>query len=251
MIIFYDIPSNLPVKAWSPSTWKTRYLLNLKGLPYRTEWVEYPDIAGLLKSFALPPTEPDDPLLPYTLPAIYDPKTKRAVAESAVIAAYLDDEYPETPAVIPKETRAFHAAFQYAFRATVQSAIAPLFLPRQLPCLTPASQPYFRCTREQMFGAKMEDICPPSKWAMQWAEIERAFGVVAGWLDGASDGRVTFLGGATSALSHADLSIAGWLLWMQFVVGKESEEWKAVERWHGGRWRNLLDVLEPYFDHSR
>ena len=28
IIIFYDIPSTLPGKAWSPNTWKTRYVMN-------------------------------------------------------------------------------------------------------------------------------------------------------------------------------------------------------------------------------
>ncbi|EPS93571.1 hypothetical protein FOMPIDRAFT_1135907 [Fomitopsis schrenkii] len=254
VIILYDIPSSLPHNAWSPNTWKTRYLLNLKGLPYRTQWIEYPDIADHLKSFGVPPTEPGT-LTPYTLPAIYDPKTKRVVAESSKIAAYLDNTYPATPSVMPKETRAFHAAFQHTFNANVVAAIAPLFLPRQLPLLNPVSQPYFRRTREQMFGVPVEEICPPSQWAAQWAEIERAFGLLHGFMEGVGDGRLTFLGrdseGGRPRVAHADLVVAGWLLWMQFVTGKESEEWKAVERWHDGRWKKLLVLLEPYFDYSK
>ena len=91
---------------YSLTLW-SRYLLNIKGLPYCTQWIEYPDIADHLKSFGVPPTEPGT-LTPYTLPAIYDPKTKRVVAESSKIAAYLDDEYLDTSAIMPKETRAFH-----------------------------------------------------------------------------------------------------------------------------------------------
>ena len=129
------------------------------------------------------------------------------------------------------------------------SAIAPLFLPRQLPILNPVSQPYFKRTREQMFNTPVAEICPPPKWAAQWAEIERAFGIIGGFLDSAGDGRLTFLG--DGRVAHADLVAAGWLLWMQFVTEKDSEEWKAVERWHGGRWKKLLDLLEPYFDYSK
>lgn len=145
------------------------------------------------------------------------------------------------------------AAFQHAFYANAVAAIAPLFIPRQLPLLNPVSQPYFRRTREEMFGAPIEEICPPPKWAEQWAEIEGAFGVVRGFLDSAGDGRITFLGdeGGRPRVAHADLVAAGFLLWMQFVTGKESEEWKAVERWHGGRWKRLLDLLEPYCDYSK
>ena len=84
---------------------KPRYLLNIKGVPYRTQWVEYPEIAPLIKSFGLPPNS--NARTPYTLPAIYDPRTKRAVMDSVEIAKYLDDEYPDTPAVTPKELRPF------------------------------------------------------------------------------------------------------------------------------------------------
>ena len=80
-------------------------------------------------------------------------------------------------------------------------------------------------------------------------EIERAFGLIGGFVDGAGDGRLTFMG--DGRIAHADLVVAGWLLWMQFVTGKESEEWKAVEGWHGGRWKKLLDLLEPYYDYSK
>jgi hypothetical protein len=61
-IVFYDIPGNAqPSKTWVQNTQKTRcvtiarydmpgefmftrYTLNYKDLPYRTVWVEYPDI---------------------------------------------------------------------------------------------------------------------------------------------------------------------------------------------------------------
>ena len=91
----------------APDT-RSSLALNIKGLPYRTEWVEYPDIAPLIKSFGLPPN-PNAPT-PYTLPTIYDPRTKRAIMDSMEIAKYLDDEYPETPAVLPKEVRAYQVS---------------------------------------------------------------------------------------------------------------------------------------------
>lgn len=109
----HPIPGRLGTRHYTtptPSALTTppsSYLLNIKDLPYRTQWLEYPDIAGYLKALGVPPTAPGT-IAPYTLPAIYDPKTKRFVAESAAIAAYLDDTYPATPAVMPKETRAFH-----------------------------------------------------------------------------------------------------------------------------------------------
>ncbi|KZT69520.1 hypothetical protein DAEQUDRAFT_756893 [Daedalea quercina L-15889] len=253
VIIFYDIPSIVPGKAWSPNTWKTRYLLSLKGLPYRTQWVEYPDIAGLHKSFGLPPIQPGASA-EYTLPMIYDPRTKCAVADSMKIAEYLDEEYPETPVVSPKELRAFQATFDQAFMGMFLPAIAPLFvLPVHLLLQSP-SQPYWRRTREQALGSKLEDVCPPEKHAAQWAEVERALGEVAKWLDSAGDGRITYLGGDVEAaprFTQTDLCIASFVLWIRIVTGRESEEWRKVEGWHGGRWKRLLDLLEPFADYSR
>ena len=77
------------------------------------------------------------------------------------------------------------------------------------------------------------------------------YGLIASWLDSAGDGRITFLGGALVVdgkprVTHADLSVATGLLWMRTVCGADSEEWKMVKGWHGGRWTRLLDVLEPF-----
>ena len=58
-----------------------------------------------MKSYGLPPNPAAR--TSYTLPAIYDPRTKRAIMDSVEIAKYLDDEYPETHAVIPKKLRPF------------------------------------------------------------------------------------------------------------------------------------------------
>ena len=77
------------------------------------------------------------------------------------------------------------------------------------------------------------------------------YGLIASWLDCAGDGRITFLGGdlvvdGKPRVTHADLSVATGLLWMRTVCGADSEEWKMVKGWHGGRWTRLLDVLEPF-----
>lgn len=147
-------------------------------------------------------------------------------------------------------------AWNFAFFTLLKSSIAPLLTPRMLPLLVPASQVYWRHTREVLFGATLEELSPSHKLATQWTEVERAFGVVASWIDAAGDGRTTFLGGETVVdgqlrVSHADMCIAGTLEWIRAVFGKDSEEWRAVEQWHGGRWKVLLSLLEPYRDASR
>ncbi|KAJ8699426.1 hypothetical protein PTI98_002541 [Pleurotus ostreatus] len=67
-IIFYDIPSSLEPQAWSHNTWRVRYALNIKGIPYQTVWVEYPDIEAVCKKIGASPTGEEAPH--YTLPVI-------------------------------------------------------------------------------------------------------------------------------------------------------------------------------------
>ncbi|PSN72789.1 hypothetical protein BS50DRAFT_568392 [Corynespora cassiicola Philippines] len=49
-VILYDIPSKEPKTCWSLNPWKPRLILNYKGIDYKTEWVEYPDLAPYFKS---------------------------------------------------------------------------------------------------------------------------------------------------------------------------------------------------------
>ncbi|KAF4617880.1 hypothetical protein D9613_006292 [Agrocybe pediades] len=82
-ITFYDIPSDC-VGAWSSNTWKTRFCLNYKGIPYNTVWVEYPDIEELSKKLGLKPTGKafwDASKDYYSLPAIHDPSTGVYISE--------------------------------------------------------------------------------------------------------------------------------------------------------------------------
>ena len=67
----------------------------MKGIPYRTVWVDCTDIEALCKKLGVSPTTTrpsGDPC--YTLPTIYDPNTKRAVTDSAAIVRYLESAYP-------------------------------------------------------------------------------------------------------------------------------------------------------------
>ena len=133
--------------------------MNYKGIPYTTVWVDYPDIAPLSKKIGAPPTNTAANGLPqYTLPAIYDPNTKTAVSESAVIARYLDKTYPDKPTLIPSEADALHAAFNAAFGAALVPDLLQIMLPASHAQLRAKSDKYFRTTREAFFGAKLEEF---------------------------------------------------------------------------------------------
>lgn len=98
--------------AWAPKSWRIRYRspaansnqdpylytqlhkVYYKGIPYKTEWLEYPDIEGKLKELGISLTSIKQDGQPfYPLPAIFDPNTSTGIADSYSIARYLDKTY--------------------------------------------------------------------------------------------------------------------------------------------------------------
>lgn len=216
--------------------------MNFKGIPYKTEWVEYPDIEALCKKIGAPATAKKDDGTPmYTVPAIYDPSTKTAVADSILIAEYLDATYPDTPKLFPPGSHALQLAALYAY----DQALEPLWqfaVPATNKILNPHSEQYFRRTRELIFGKTMEDLSPTGKdREVEWAKVKEAFGIVDAWLQ-KSDGPY-FMG---NTICFIDLVVASFIIWSRKVFGEASAEWADLRTWNDGRWGKLMDGLEKY-----
>lgn len=47
-LVLFDIPGKQG-RSWSPNVWKVRAVLNYMKIPYRTEWIEFPDIEPRMK----------------------------------------------------------------------------------------------------------------------------------------------------------------------------------------------------------
>jgi hypothetical protein len=122
--------------------------LNFKGLPFKTEWLEYPDIKPTLIKLGVAPssTLPDGSPF-YTLPVISDPNKVTAdgkptiVGDSQVIAEYLDKQYPSKEALIPEDTKTFLTKFQEDFFKNVVAPGVPIFVLPGLSVVTEASEP--------------------------------------------------------------------------------------------------------------
>ncbi|KAF8625608.1 hypothetical protein AX17_006794 [Amanita inopinata Kibby_2008] len=241
-IIFYDIASKLTDTALSPNTWKTRLVLNYKGLPYKTEWVELPDIEAKCKELGVGPTDimSDKPL--YTLPAIYDPNTQTAIADSYHIARYLDKTYPNTPRVIPEGTEVFQIFPLFPHVMGSNLAFWSFTVPATYAVLNPQSLEYFRRTREAMFGKEIEDM------ELKGAEAEAAWKQLKDGYDAMDKmwqlSKGPHMMGET--LSYMDLVIASWSFWLRAIFGKDSEKWKDITSWNGGRWGMLFESLTQY-----
>jgi len=223
-----------------------RYSLNYKGLPYKTVWLEYPDVASTLQSVGIPPT-PGMPPKPdgspyYTLPAIVDPNTGKAMSESLLIGEYLDSTYPDKPTLVPNGTRALMQAFVGAVANNLYASARFSLLKSCEELLNERSEMYIREARKKdiLKDISMEDFYPKGEEEKaEWKKFENGMGEIGKWM---GDGR--FVMG--DKISFADFILAGWLQGFIKLWGVESKEWKDIASWDGGRWDRFLKDLEEF-----
>jgi len=229
-----------------------RYCLNYKGLPFKTVWLEYPDIEPTFRQLGIPPDlkipfrKPDGSPM-YTVPAIYDPKTKTSVVDSIDIAEYLDKTYPDNGRIlVPPGTRALISSFT----DFINSKFPPMFpflIPKTAWMLNPKSEEYFRRTREEFIfgGRKLEEVFPtePGAKEEQLKKVKESIEAIGEVLRKEQEQGGYVMG---STISFADFSLAGLVSWTRVVLGEESEEWRDISRWGEGVFGNVWERLKVY-----
>ncbi|KAJ7579329.1 glutathione S-transferase [Mycena floridula] len=213
-LVFYDLISEAPGKAFSPNTWKVRLALNYKAIPYITVWVETCEVEAKAKEIGAKPTsEQSDGSPLYTVPMIFDPKTGEVVADSILIMEYLDSHYPDTPKLDAKGT------LQNGFRIGLFSEVFTL-----LQFIYPKIQTMLRSEKDRIYAE---------------GRIQQIFGKTAP----RNSGQLLIMGDRISGL---DFEVAALFLCARCVWGAESEEWKEIASWNNGRWAKLLDLCGKY-----
>ncbi|KAF2869997.1 hypothetical protein BDV95DRAFT_93860 [Massariosphaeria phaeospora] len=216
-VVLYDIPTKAPPKAWSLNPWKNRMVLNYKGIDYRTEWVEYPDVRPTLKSFGLLPNDPNGPgyYTEYTIPAIrYEDGTYSM--ESWKIVQELEKQYP-TPSLHLDDP------ITVQVRDRISSILDPIRgvliprMPRGL--LSEPSGEYIVRTREKQFGMPLEQVEKELGGEQAWKEVEQPAKEVAELLK--KNGGPFFLG---KTISYADMILASYLHFLKCVGGEDNFE---------------------------
>ncbi|KAE9402948.1 hypothetical protein BT96DRAFT_855270 [Gymnopus androsaceus JB14] len=243
MITLYDFDGKAKGVPWNPNVWKTRYSLNYKGLPYKTVLIEYPDVEPTMKKINAPPTAKKADGSPlYTIPAIYDDSTGTAIADSILIAEYLDKTYPSTPRLIPQGTHALQGAFGDFFFSKMMPLLTLTLPDVPLMLLNPRSAEYFEKARSADFGVPTLEAfrVPPEAKDAAWDKVKDALGTLNALM---KDGDTWVMGDAPS---FADFVMGGLIGTVKSLYGKESEEWKRIMSWHGGRWQRLMVALEKY-----
>ena len=209
-----------------------RYALNIKGIPYKTEWVELSDVEALAKKLGAAPTIMTDGTPAHTVPIISDPNTGKVISDSFLIAEYLDATYPNGKILFPPGTKPLFAAFESGIINALQGFfMAQLVASHDI--MNPCSQEYFRRTREVTFGQKIEEFSPVGP--KRDADVEKGkagFDAVDGWLS-KSEGKFVF----GDTISYADGILAAWLIWIRTT----NVVWKDMATWHNGRWATYLE----------
>ena len=218
-----------------------RTVFNYKGIPYRTEWVEISDIEPLSKKLGINPTgQRKDGSPYYTLPAIYDPSTGTAIADSFAIAEYLESTYPETPSVFPKESVALQKAFEPALVQNICPAW-PFVIPAVALKLNPRSEEYLRL-REISYG---ERVTVPTGDARtkEWGKFKKGLDIAHSYLV-MTDKKGPYMMG--DIISWSDLVLFSFLYFFKTIWGEDSVEWKDIVSWNDGRWEAHIDALQKY-----
>jgi len=236
----------MPGKAFSPNTFKTRLAIAFKGLSFKTEWIELPDIEPRMKAIGAEPTttKPDGSPM-YTLPVIFDDMTGKVLSESMKIAEYLEATYPNTPSLFPFNAHApIHLINEY-FSPTVIRPAADVFQSNTMSDfkLNPPSLHSLRVYWKTIYGKTPEEVPRGETRAAMLAASKEAFSKLAAMYSANGGEKLYFFGDVPS---YADFIIVAYLLWIRLGMGPENLEWKAIEEWDGGRWGKLLKVLEKY-----
>ncbi|UNI16570.1 hypothetical protein JDV02_002996 [Purpureocillium takamizusanense] len=149
-ITLFDLRSKAPNHAWSLNPWKTRLLLNYKGLDYKTEWLNYPEIKPRLEAHVSPNAEG----YAYSIPTVAFPDGTW-VMDSRAIAAAIEERHPSPPAHLSSP---YQARIEALVPAAMKALLPVLYpqIPRSL--LEPASIEYWYRVRSEKVGMPIDEF---------------------------------------------------------------------------------------------
>ncbi|KAG8710239.1 hypothetical protein FRC11_004717 [Ceratobasidium sp. 423] len=235
-IVFYDL-ADANGTYWSFNTYKTRLSLNFKGIPYRVEYVSFPDIESRMAELGVTPISDTFPR--YTLPVIADPSSDphgapTYVSDSFNIAMYLDEHYPTRP-IFPSGTRATqNLLINTHFMKIIYTLLIPLIAPSLPNILDTRSIEYFADTR----GIFLIPL-PEEEQAIKWKATHEAFGGLAKSI---KVGGGMWMGGDHP--TFVDFVIGSFFYLVERLEGSESERLKEMCAWEDGMWGRYWDGIK-------
>ncbi|KAK8065148.1 hypothetical protein PG997_011895 [Apiospora hydei] len=220
-ITLFDLPSQGRCATWSLNPWKTRMNLNFKGVDYKTEWLEYPDIKPRLeKHVTLPEGQTT-----YTIPT-------------------LEELYPE-PKLAGIETPAFDRLTKDLLPG-IMGDLRPVYFSR-LPerVLNQASYEYWQTTRAEALGlGKRPDELTDADRDAAWAKLAESGKLkqVSALLSAQAANGPYFEG---KEIGFVDFAWTGFLVFWKRIGGAE---WEKILELTGDKDLHLkyLQKMEPH-----
>jgi glutathione S-transferase len=149
-IVLYDLAAAEDDRRFSPYCWRVKMALAHKGLEYRSVPWRFTEKEVIAFSGST------------TVPVIRDGDT--VVADSWRIALYLDQAYPQRPALFGgPEAQALCEFFASWALRSVHPAVLRVVLPDLFARLHEKDKAYFRESREKRFGATLEAFAAEPK----------------------------------------------------------------------------------------
>jgi glutathione S-transferase len=143
-IVLYDLVGRDDIR-FSPHCWRTRMALAHKGLEHEARPVRFTEIGAIGDGRWS------------TVPAIEDGGS--VIVDSWEIARHLERAYPDRPSLFGGPVGEAAALFIQNWTAsTVHAGLIQLILLDIFEHLTPEDQEYFRSSREQRFGCRLEEV---------------------------------------------------------------------------------------------
>ncbi|KAK1987061.1 hypothetical protein LZ30DRAFT_703512 [Colletotrichum cereale] len=229
-LTFLDIPDRNST-CWSLNTWKIRLALNYKGIDYKTEWVEYPDIEPRLKPTGLEgdPTQ----IALFTCPTVQFPD-KTYVMNSAKIIKRIEADYPEPSLYLDSEV----LQQMYDLLSETFKSLGPvLFVIAPRDILNKRSADYFWSSRAKVYGMPLDELEKTKGGELAWANAQESLEKTATLLN-KNEGPF-FLG---DKFSYIDCVYVGFL----FFVRRFSEDAYQRVIQHSVSFDNLYSASEEW-----
>ncbi|KLO12300.1 hypothetical protein SCHPADRAFT_915666 [Schizopora paradoxa] len=245
-VTLYDIRDATQSNGWIPSIWRIRLILNYKRLPYRTVWIDFPEIDRTMRSINAPYTSRRSDGRPvYTLPVIVDPIRSPAapvvLSNASAIAEYLEVAYPARP-LFPDGTKALQTLFVHYLQGDFSRPLLPIMVPLSHQRLPERSQAHFFNPGQ----APHEPYPPGPSREQAWRAVRDNFDFLATVLDknNGDDGDGDLVSGRD--LTYSDFALCAILIWIEKVSPQEG--WPRIKQWNNGRWNRLMDRCRDYMD---
>lgn len=209
-IVLHELVGADEARPFSPHCWKVVMALAHKGLPFERKPVCFTQVPGVEGGVSK------------TVPVIRD--GSQVLADSFMIAAYLEETYPDRPSLFGGDGGQAMARFVEAWsQSTLHAALNVIALKEIDGILSPEDQAYFRPSREARLGKTFEQV----------AELREA--EIAGFSAKLTPLRITlksqpWIGGSSPLF--ADYIVFGALQWVRLVsTARLLEEGDPVTDW--------------------